>query len=131
MDDSCCDKFQDTVSTLLVRHRSILDVLSKFQETNARVNRSIVKAVTSCGCLRIRADKQDFPADILFEDITKYMDDHLEGELCSSCREIIESELGRNIFYFTAICDLLGFSLADILESEGERLSALGRFTLT
>lgn len=131
MDDSCCDKFQDTVSTLLVRHRSILDVLSKFQETNARVNRSIVKAVTSCGCLRIRADKQDFPADILFEDITKYMDDHLEGELCSSCREIIESELGRNIFYFTAICDLLGFSLADILESEVERLSALGRFTLT
>jgi hypothetical protein len=131
MDDSCCDKFQNTVSTLLVRHRSILDVLSKFQETNARVNRSIVKAVTSCGCLRIRADKQDFPTDILFEDITKYMDDHLEGELCSSCREIIESELGRNIFYFTAICDLLDFSLADILESEGERLSALGRFTLT
>jgi hypothetical protein len=131
MDDPCCVNFQETVSSLLIRHRSILDVLSKFQETNARVNRSIVKAVTSCGCLRIKADKQAFPEDLLFCDISKYMDDHLEGELCESCREIIESELGRNLFYFTALCDLFGFSLCDIMVAEREKLAALGRFTLT
>ncbi len=131
MEDSNCDRFQTTVSSLLVRHRSVLDVLSKFQETNARVNRSITKAVTSCGCLRVRAGKQDLPSDTLFEDITKYMDDHLEGELCPACKEVLESEMGRNIFYFTALCDLFGFSLTDIMKAEEDRLAALGKFTLT
>jgi len=32
MKDLICDEFQNTVSELLIRHHSILDVLSKFQE---------------------------------------------------------------------------------------------------
>lgn len=49
MKDIICDEFQNTVSKYLVRHHSILDILSKVQESTARVNRATVKTVTSCG----------------------------------------------------------------------------------
>jgi hypothetical protein len=32
MKDLICDEFQNAVSELLIRHHSVLDVLSKFQE---------------------------------------------------------------------------------------------------
>ena len=50
-----CDDFQDTVANCLIRHRSILDVLTKVQETSARVNRAVAKSVTNCGCLKVEA----------------------------------------------------------------------------
>ena len=55
---------QEAVSEFLIRHRSVLDIISKFQEANARVNRAVVKAVTSCGCVEVEAGRQKFPADI-------------------------------------------------------------------
>ena len=54
-------EFQHMVSELLIRHRSILDCLSKYQESTSRVNRSIIKTVTDCGCISIIANKQQFP----------------------------------------------------------------------
>ncbi len=59
MKDLLCDGFQDTVDDYLVRHRSILDVMSKLAESNARVNRAVTKAVTTCGCIGIEASKQE------------------------------------------------------------------------
>ncbi|HHT27849.1 MAG TPA: DUF1573 domain-containing protein, partial [Firmicutes bacterium] len=38
--------FQEAVNEYLVRHRSILDILSKLQESVARTNRAVAKAVT-------------------------------------------------------------------------------------
>ena len=46
MKDLICDEFQNAVSELLIRHHSVLDVLSKFQESCARTNRATIKAVT-------------------------------------------------------------------------------------
>ena len=56
-------EFQQQVSDLLLRDRSMLDVLSKFGQTEASVNRAVTKAVTECGCIEIHASKQPYSDD--------------------------------------------------------------------
>lgn len=131
MPESNCRKFQGTVSNYLIRHRSVLDATSKFQEASARVNRAIAKAVTSCGCLKIKAGKQLLPKEASLSEITKYMQTHLEGDLCDSCRETIETEIGNALFYLVAICHLLGLDMDEIIHQENNRISALGFYSLT
>jgi hypothetical protein len=126
--DIFCDGFQSTVDELLVRHRSILDVTSKLQESEGRINRAVAKAVTTCGCVRINADKQRFPTDADFHDLRSYMSTHLEGKLCEHCEEIVESEIGNHLFYLAALCNLLGVNLYDTMIKEQQRLSTLGNY---
>ncbi len=125
-----CSSFQNEVSQSLVRHQSILDVLSKFQETNARTNRAIIKSVTTCGCIEISAHKPNIPEDVSFSELKQYMDDHIQGDLCDNCKEIIETELGKVMFYTTAICELLNLDFKDILDKELNRVKTLGIFNL-
>lgn len=131
MGDGICDDFQDAVSGALVRHKSILDILSKFQETNARVNRAIVKAVTNCGCIKVRAEKPEIPEDTTFRELRQYMLTHLNGFLCPRCQETIEKELGKNLFYLVALCDSLDLDLQEILDKECKKVNTLGIFNLT
>jgi len=128
--DMLLDKFQYTVQELLVRNKSIIDQLSKFQDSSARINRSIVKAVTHCGCIGINAKKQNYDENIDFDEIRNHMKTHLEGGLCDNCRDIIEKEIGRNLFYLASICNTLDLNLYDILLKEHERLKVLGKYTL-
>ncbi|MGI5823052.1 MAG: DUF1573 domain-containing protein [Dethiobacteria bacterium] len=123
--------FQNKVSELLLKHRSILDSISKHTESAIRVNRAVTKAVTNCGCISINACKQQIPADTSLEECRKYMDSHLSGALCEDCQEIIEEEIGKQLFYLTALCHLLDFQLEDILEKEYTRLNTLGYFHLS
>ncbi|WP_205665663.1 hypothetical protein [Anoxybacter fermentans] len=125
-----CSSFQKEVRYSLVRHQSILDVLSKFQETNARTNRAIIKAVTSCGCIQIHAEKQKIPEDISFSELKEYLDDHLEGQLCQNCQDIIEDELGKVMFYTSALCELLNLDFREILNKELNRIKTLGIYNL-
>lgn len=131
MKDLICDEFQDMVSNCLVRHRSILDVLTKIQETSARVNRAVAKSVTGCGCLEINAKKQQIPGHIKLQELGSYMDTHLKGELCPSCREVLEQELGNHLFYLAALCNLLDLNIYDILLTENEKLSTLGIYNMS
>ncbi len=124
------DQFQGKVSELLIRHRSILDSLTKFHESTARVNRSIVKTVTSCGCMNINAARQLCPPETDYKDCRQYMDSHLSGQLCEHCREIVEETLGNHLFYITALCHLLELELSDVITKEHQRLSTLGLFNL-
>jgi hypothetical protein len=126
-----CKTFQDKVDELLIRHRSVLDVLSKFQESNARVNRSVVKAVTNCGCLNINASKKDLPPDIELDEMPNFMSTHVEGELCDSCKEVIEMEIGNNLFYLVSLCNILDLNLSEILEKEYSKINVLGKFNLS
>jgi hypothetical protein len=124
------DSFQEVVDDVLIRHRSILDVISKLQECTAKVNRATVKSVTSCGCLQINASRQALPEDTSFLSWKTYMQTHLSGELCPKCREILETEIGQAIFYIAALCNLLNLDLDEIMEKEQERLNALGPYSL-
>ena len=131
MPNLTCGDFQEIVAGHLVRHRSILDVLSKLQEPGARVNRAVAKAVTACGCLEISASRQRIPADADFAQVKEFMQTHLKGILCESCREIVETEIGQNLFYLTALCGLLGLEIDEILAKEEKRIRALGPYSLT
>jgi hypothetical protein len=128
--DILADEFQYTVSELLVRNKSILDTLSKFQESNAKVNRSIVKAVTQCGCISINAEKQPFPEEYDFDKIREVLSTHTDGALCDNCRDIIEKEIGRNLFYMASVCNLLDLNIYDIIIKELDRVKVLGKYNL-
>jgi len=125
------DQFQDTVKSLLIRHQSILDILSKGQETSARVNRAVVKSVTSCGCHAVNARKKSLPTDASLADLKELLDSQLEGTVCDNCRDIIEAELGKQLFYIAALSNALDISLTDVLEQEHNKLQTLTIFNLT
>jgi hypothetical protein len=132
MKDLICDEFQNKVNELLIRHHSILDVLSKLSESSARINRAVTKTVTDCGCLSVEAKKTPIPEEIdSIGEMRKYMDTHLRGELCPNCEEIIMGELGKNLFYLAALCNVLGINLYDVFIYEYKKASALGIFNLT
>ncbi len=128
MKDLLCDQFQDTVGEYLIRHRSILDVMAKLQEANARTNRAITKAVTSCGCVQIHAEKQQVPVDISLDQVKDYMHNHLSGQLCEHCREVLEAEIGNNLFYLAALSNVFNLNLYDVMLKEHKKLAALGIF---
>jgi hypothetical protein len=134
MKDLIFDHFQNIVSDSLVRHKSIIDILTKLQESEARLNRAIAKSVTACGCLEISAKKQDIPKelpdDITLEDFYRHMNSHVSGELCENCREVLEKEMGNNIFYMVSLCNILNINLYDVFLKEYNKLKMLGKYDM-
>lgn len=130
MKDMMVDEFQYTVQELLVRNKSIIDAITKYQDSNARVNRSIVKAVTQCGCIKINAKKQKMTEDSNYDELRDVMETHLEGTLCDNCRDTVEKEIGTNLFYLASICNTLDLNLYDIVIKELERVKMLGKYNL-
>lgn len=130
INDLLTDEFQYTVNDLLIRNKSILDIITKFQDSTARINRIVVKSATQCGCIQIQATKQPYSEEISLEEIKNHMSSHVEGKLCEDCRDLLEKELGRNLFYLAALCNTLDFNLYDVLLKELERSSLLGKYML-
>ncbi len=130
MRDMLVDEFQYTVQELIFRNKSIIDSMTKSQDSNSRVNRAIVKAVTQCGCISINAKKQEMPEDSSFEEARKAMDTHVIGKLCENCRDLIENELGKNLYYIASISNTLDLNLYDIIIREQEKVKMLGKFSL-
>lgn len=126
-----CDEFQQTVSNFLLRHQSILDILSKSTESSAKVSRAVTKSVTSCGCMKIHAEKKAIPSDACLNDLKDLLTTNIEGNLCENCKDIIINEIGKNIFYLTALCNTLDISLQDVLENENNKVKTLGKFNMT
>lgn len=124
-------EFQDQVSELLLRHRSLLDVLSKFQQTGAAVNRAVVKSITECGCVEVNATKQAYSPELTLEEAKQVLETHMHGGLCENCREVISNEIGRNLFYMSALGNLLGLDLQETVEGESKKCTTLGYFTLS
>ena len=124
-----CTDFQDSISKVLVRHKSVLDIMTKMDDYNSRINRAMVKAVTSCGCISIDAKKQEFTGES-YKDLPNSLDSHLKGEMCDQCKEVIDLEMGNYLFYLTALCDTIGLSLNDVIQHEYDRNKTLGLFNL-
>ncbi|MFC0212849.1 DUF1573 domain-containing protein [Paenibacillus chartarius] len=124
-------EFQDQVSELLLRHRSLLDVLSKFQQTGAAVNRAVVKSITECGCIELNATKQGYSPEMTLEEAKNVLDSHVNGQLCEHCREVVSAEIGRNLFYMSALGNLLKLDLQETVEDESKKCTTLGLFTLS
>lgn len=127
--DLLCDDFQEKVSEVLIRHKSILDIVTKLGESNARINRAVVKASTSCGCITINAQKQTYDKETLAE-VKDSLKTHLDGDLCEVCKEKVEEELGDYLFYMASLCNALNLNLYDILIKEYKELDTLGIYSL-
>lgn len=130
MKDLLCDEFQSSVDEVLTRHKSVLDTITKLQESSSKINRAVIKSVTSCGCIRIEASNQKVPDNIDYKDIKNYLDNHLRGELCEVCREKIIEEMGRNLFYIAALANDFDINLYDVMLKECKKIEALGKFSL-
>jgi len=131
MKDCIFDNFQNSVDESLLRHRSILDIITKLQESEARVNRAVVKSITNCGCIKVEAKKQYTPEnvdDLDLDTLSASLDTHMEGNLCENCREVIESEIGNNLFYTTSLCNLLDLNLYDVILKEYDKINTLGKY---
>ncbi|GAA3412007.1 DUF1573 domain-containing protein [Paenibacillus hodogayensis] len=124
-------QFQEQVSDLLLRHRSLLDVLSKAQQSNASVNRSVIKSVTECGCISLQANKQPYPDNVTLEEAKSLIQTHVNGTLCENCVDAITVQIGKHLFYLSAMCNLLDLDLDDILSKESQKCSTLGLFNLS
>lgn len=125
------EQFQDQVSQLLLRHRSVLDIMSKLDQTSAAVNRSVTKAITDCGCLELNASKQPFHQLTSLDHAQDSIKNHINGELCEHCKEFVETSLGRNLFYLTALCTQLNLDLTEVLAKESDKCNTLGIFNFT
>lgn len=127
--NSICKDFQAQVSQVLIRHKSILDVTTKLDEYNARINRAVAKSVTSCGCISIHATKQDYSNDT-FDEMLNTVKTHVEGRLCDGCKDVLDGEIGSYVFYLSALCNTLDLSLDDIIKKEYNTIKTLGIFSL-
>ena len=130
MKDIIFDNFQNNVNESLLRHKSILDIITKYSESSARVNRAVIKAVTNCGCVEINAKKQNLHGENEILDEFNYsLESHLNGCICDNCRDVIEREIGNNIFYLTSLCNSIDINLYDVLLKEQDKMETLGKFT--
>ncbi len=131
MKDLLCDQFQETVGECLIRHKNVLDTVSKLQESVARVNRAVAKAVTDCGCIAVHAEKHPIPEGISLEQLRTFLDSGVRGQLCDNCREVLEAEVGQTLFYMTGVLNAVDMNLYDCLLKEQKRISALGIFNFS
>lgn len=128
MNDLIFDNFQNDVAELLLRNKSILDIMTKYNESSSKVNRSIAKAITECGCLKISSKKHKINYD---EEFFNSIDTtHIKGNVCDHCREFIEKEIGNNLFYTAALCNAIDINLFDVLLKESKNLKTLGKYNL-
>lgn len=130
MKDVIYDEFQNKVDEVLIRHTSLLDVMSKFSDAQSKSNRAVTKAITNCGCITLDTLKVTPPDDSAYEDLKHYKSDHIKGELCPTCREKIEEEFGNLEYYVAALCNVLDLSLYDIMLKEYKKINTLGKFSL-
>jgi hypothetical protein len=91
----------------------------------------VTYSITSCGCLSVHAQKIPIPESADLSNLKDYYSKHLEGHMCPYCLENFEMEMGKVLFYFTALCNALDISLEDILDKEAGKLKMLGKFNLT
>lgn len=124
-------EFQQQVSELLLRHRSLLDVVTKFSQAGASVNRAVAKSITECGCIELNARNQGFSEEMAFDQALRQSKSHMHGELCENCRDAIRGEMGKNLFYLSALCNLLDINMEEVVAKEAEKCSTLGLFNFT
>jgi hypothetical protein len=124
-------QFQDQVADLLLRHRSLLDVLSKLQQSSAAVGRSVIKSTTECGCIEVNASKQPYLAEMSLDEAKTQLGTHMTGHLCENCMDVVGAELGRHIFYISALSNLLEIDLEHVVENESKKCATLGLFNMS
>lgn len=124
------EKFQNNASEALIRNSNLLDILTKITDASSRVNRSVIKSITQCGCLSIATQKAELPENPDYEMLKQFRSEHLTGDICPVCKEKIEEEIGKLEFFIAGLCTAVNLSLQNVVEKEDSRLESLGKFML-
>lgn len=130
MKDLIIDQFQNSVEEVLIRHVSLLDIITKFSEASSKVNRAVAKSITTCGCVELTQSSKDLPEDAVYDQLKNHAHTELKGELCPVCREKIESEIGNMMFYLAALCNKTDVNLYDVFLKEFDQIQTLGKYNL-
>ncbi len=130
MKDLIIDQFQNSVEEVLIRHVSLLDIITKFSDASSKVNRAVAKSITSCGCLELSNCSHNVPDNADYDQLKQQCLTELSGELCPVCREKIESEIGNLMFYLAAMCNKADVNLYDVFLKEYDRIQTLGKYNL-
>lgn len=120
MESDLLKEYQKRTGEIIARNKSVLDILSKLQCANARAARSVVKAVTSCGCIEIDGRKSSPSAE----------SSQISGVLCEDCENTVETELGEVFFYTASLCNALGISMDEVVLRDLERSDMMGMYSL-
>lgn len=132
MKDLIFDEFQNKAEEVLVRHSSFLDVTTKLSQYIANANRACVKTITECGCMSLSELKinEQVEGEEGYEEHYSFKSQDIEGKICPKCREKLEEELGKAMFYTAALCNKMDLNLYDIFLKEYKNINALGKYTL-
>mgnify|MGYP005816373187 CR=1 FL=1 len=141
MKDLLADGFQEAVQGSLLAERSVLDVSARLIEASNRVQRALFYAATNCGCVSIevgRPSTHGTSAESLATKtaaasasmVSNRSTPSITGSLCESCRDTLEAEMGRQMYYLAVLCNATDASLYDILIKELRRLTTLGEFVI-
>ncbi|QSX07052.1 DUF1573 domain-containing protein [Sedimentibacter sp. zth1] len=125
-----CSNFQECVSNVQFRNKSILDISSKLSEQTALLNRALVKSATYCGCISINAQKQIIDNNKSIDENRKCLKSHIEGRLCEKCKEKIEEEMGDVLYYLVSLCDALDLELDEVMKQKQKYIKTLGIYSL-
>lgn len=124
MKKTLTEDFQNTVSKFHIWNKSILDIMTKLQTAIAKTNRSLVKSVTSCGCVEIDGRKN-------LVDFNKADEgSQVKGVLCEDCKANIEKEIGESLYYIISLCNALNLNVDKIITKELDRVKTLGKYNL-
>lgn len=130
MSASLLQALQDQISSLLLQHKNLLDIISKYSQASGSVNRVVTKAITECGCLELHSKYPSYKKSSPASQVEQTSETHIHGELCDNCRDIIISELGKHLFYMSTLCNLLDIELEDVVQHEFSKCQTLGVFNL-
>lgn len=130
MNDLSISNFQYTVNEALLRHKSLIDIMTKITESSSRINRAIAKSVTECGCINLAAQKQLIPFEYSFSDISNLLTYQVNGEICEHCLEILQDEIGNHMFYIASACNALKLDLDTALTKELDKITTLGKYSM-
>jgi len=130
MKDLIIDQFQNSVEEVLIRHVSLLDIITKFSEASSKVNRAVAKSVSTCGCMELSSCSKELPEDATYDQLKDHVHSELSGDLCPVCREKIESEIGNLMFYLAAMCNKADVNMYDVYLKEFDRIKTLGKYNL-
>jgi hypothetical protein len=129
--DLIADNFQYAVAEQVLCNGSILDILSRHQECSNKIQRSVIKTVTACGCVQIQLKKHKLPENASLMDLKSLTLSNISGNLCPNCKDKLENEIGRSLVYLAAMCNVLDVNLFDIIIKEHDKMKLLGHYNIT
>lgn len=130
MDNASLSTFQGAVNEALVRHKSLIDIMTKITESSSRINRAIAKSVTECGCIEMLANKQSIPFESSLKDVSELLTHQVNGSICEHCLDVLQDEIGNHLFYIASVCNALNINLDDSLSKELDKINTLGRYSM-